>query len=294
MSTLVHRSALVHCKGPFREACDAARAAGKRVGLVPTMGALHEGHLSLVDEARGRGANFIVVTVFVNPLQFAEGEDLDAYPRTLEADRAACDAHDVDLVFAPSSAEMYGEGFETTVSVGGVTAPFEGIHRPTHLAGVTTVVSKLFNLTGPCTAVFGKKDYQQWRTLERLARDLDMPVEVAGAPIKREDDGLALSSRNIYLSAPERSRALGLRRGLLAAGERWRSGERELGAIVATARAIVDEAFDRVDYVDAADAATLTPLTKHGSLVREAFGPIVLLGAAHLGSTRLIDNLELP
>jgi len=166
-------------------ATEALRGRGQRVGLVPTMGALHDGHMSLVAAARAAGAGPVVVSIFVNPLQFGKNEDLAKYPRTFADDLARCDDHGVDLVYAPSPDAMYPAGFQTHVEVEQVRQPFEGAARPTHFRGVTTVVAKLFNATGPCVAAFGRKDYQQWRTIERMVRDLDLPVEVLGCPIAR-------------------------------------------------------------------------------------------------------------
>ena len=277
---------ILRTKAELREACRAARRRGERVGFVPTMGALHAGHTSLMDAAAREGATFVVASIFVNPLQFAEGEDLDKYPRTLEADKAACEAHGVHALFAPPKGAMYDAGFSSEVRVSGVTAPFEGRHRPEHFNGVTTVVAKLFNLVGESLAVFGRKDFQQWRTIERMARDLDMPVDVHGEPIVREADGLALSSRNRYLSAEERKRALTLSQGLRLAEGAWAKGERNAGALVALARAPIESAFDSIDYVDAATPDDLSP-PKAGA------ESLVLLAAAHLGNTRLIDNIEL-
>lgn len=275
---------VVHDPREFQDAMEAARADGRRVGLIPTMGALHEGHLSLVDEAGRRGATFRAVTVFVNPLQFAEGEDLDEYPRTLAADVAACESRGVDLVFAPAPDAMYPPGFATTVRVAGLTEVLEGAHRPTHFEGVTTVVAKLFALAGRCVAVFGQKDYQQWKILARLALDLDLPVEVVGHPIVREPDGLALSSRNRYLSPAERTRALSLSRGLFAAHGAFAAGERDADRL----REVVRDTLtvDSLDYVALVEPDTLQTLT--GKIDRGA-----LLLAAHVGSTRLIDNLVL-
>jgi pantoate--beta-alanine ligase len=278
-------TALLHEPADFRRACNEARASGRRVGLVPTMGALHAGHLSLIDEARRR-ADFLAVTIFVNPLQFAEGEDLDRYPRTLQSDLEGCRERGVDVVFAPDPGAMYPEGFQTQVLLSEVTKPLEGEFRPTHFDGVTTVVTKLFNLTGPSTAVFGRKDYQQWKILVRLARDLDMPIEVVGCPIIREADGLALSSRNRYLSDSERERALGIVTGLRAAYDAWADGERRPDAIRAIAAEPVEARFDRVDYVAAVNPETLEPLSESG-------GRLLVVVAAHLGTTRLIDNVVL-
>lgn len=277
---------LVHDKSAFRNACEDARARGLRVGLVPTMGALHEGHLALTREAKARGATFRVATIFVNPSQFGPDEDFSRYPRTLEADIAKLRDEAVDLVFAPAPDAMYPEGFETHVEVENATLPFEGAHRPGHFRGVTTVVAKLFNLTGPCVAVFGRKDYQQWRVIERMVRDLDMPIEVVGHPIVRETDGLALSSRNRYLSDDERTRALALSTGLRAAKTAYDMGERRRDHLEATAREIVAQAFDVIDYVSVAHAESLAPLAEG-----DVGDNVVMLAAAHLGKTRLIDNL---
>lgn len=278
-------TALVRKPADFRRACHDARARSLRVGLVPTMGALHEGHFSLIDEARKR-AGFVVVTIFVNPLQFAPGEDLDRYPRTMESDLAGCRDRGVDLVFAPEPDAMYPTGFQTQVAIGELAEPLDGEFRPAHFAGVTTVVSKLFNLAGPCTSVFGRKDYQQWKIISRMAQDLDMPVEVIGCPIVREPDGLALASRNRYLSPSERERALGIVVGLRRAHDRWREGERRSEGLRALAMEPVQSAFDRIDYVAAVDPETL---------VRPGPSPTRLLiaVAAHLGATRLIDNVLL-
>ncbi len=278
---------VVHEPAAFREACDRARRDGHRVGLVPTMGALHAGHVSLVDEARRRGCDRLVVTVFVNPLQFGPGEDFDRYPRTLDADVAACEKAGVHTVFAPAKDAMYPPGFASHVQVDRISEPLEGLFRPEHFRGVTTVVAKLFGLTGPCTAVFGRKDYQQWKLLARMARDLDMPVDVVGAPIVREPDGLALSSRNRYLSAEERERALGIVKGLRAASRAFESGERDASTLTALAREPIAEAFDRVDYVAVADPEELT------SVEGPIEGRALLAVAAHLGRTRLIDNAVL-
>jgi pantoate--beta-alanine ligase len=280
-------TARVHEPGALRAACDSARAAGRRVGLVPTMGALHAGHLSLIEEARRRGAEHLVVTVFVNPLQFGPSEDFDRYPRTLDADVEACRRLGVDTVFAPARDAMYPAGFATHVEVERLTDALEGEFRPGHFRGVTTVVAKLFNLAGPCVAVFGRKDYQQLKTLERMATDLDMPVEVVGAPIVREPDGLALSSRNRYLSESQRARALGIVEGLRAAWDAFAAGERDPEKILPLARAAVEERFDRIDYVALADPDALSPLEP--PLPERC----LLAVAAHLGETRLIDNVVL-
>lgn len=278
-------TALIRTPAELRQACDRARAEGHRVGLVPTMGALHEGHFSLIEEAKAR-ASFIVTTIFVNPLQFAPGEDLDRYPRTLPRDLDACAARDVDLIFAPERDAMYPPGFQSSVSVTALARPLEGEFRPSHFDGVTTVVTKLFNLAGPCVAVFGRKDYQQWKILERMVRDLDMPIEVLGCPIVREPDGLALSSRNRYLSTEERKRALAIVCALRTVHDSWQRGERRADVLRSSAAEQVESGVDRVDYVAAVDPESL--LRPEGSVSR-----LLIAVAAHLSGTRLIDNVVL-
>ncbi|MDH5676520.1 MAG: pantoate--beta-alanine ligase [Myxococcales bacterium] len=271
----------------LREACDTLRAQHGRVGLVPTMGALHAGHLSLIEATRERGAAAVVVSVFVNPTQFGEGEDFERYPRTFEADLAHCRELGVDLVYAPDTASMYPPGYQSRVEVTELTRRLEGAFRPTHFAGVTTVVTKLWNAVGPCVAAFGRKDYQQWQVLARMARDLDMPVEVVGCPIVREADGLAMSSRNRYLQPAERQAATALYQGLCAADQAFRAGERDAAALLELARAPVARHFDRIDYVELVGAEDLEPL--EGRVETAA----AVLMAAHLGRTRLIDNTRL-
>jgi pantoate--beta-alanine ligase len=266
--------------------CEKARHAGARVGFVPTMGALHDGHLSLVEQARAHGATFTVVSIFVNPLQFGPSEDFGRYPRTFDADLARCREQKVDVVYAPRPETMYPRGFQTHVEVEGLTQRLEGQFRPTHFRGVTTVVLKLFSAVGACVAVFGRKDYQQWRVLARMAHDLDLPITLVGAPIMREPDGLAMSSRNRYLDPQSRARALAIAQGLRAAFDAHAEGERSPGRLSALVRDSVAATFDRLDYVEAVDPDTLEPL--EGPSER-----ITLLVAAHLGATRLIDNLEL-
>ena len=277
---------VLHEPSHFRQACNRARADGKRVGLVPTMGALHEGHLALVDDAKRR-ADFVVLTIFVNPMQFGPNEDFTRYPRTLESDLAACEARGVDCVFAPNAQAMYPARFESHVEVDKITTHLEGAHRPSHFRGVTTVVAKLFNLTGAATAIFGRKDYQQWKVLERMALDLDFPIEVIGHPIVRENDGLAMSSRNRYLSAEERVRALAIVTGLRAATVAWEAGERREGELVALVRDKLAASFDSIDYIALADADVLTPI-EHVAKDRA-----LLAVAARIGKTRLIDNTVL-
>jgi pantoate--beta-alanine ligase len=266
-----------------RRVLDADRAAGRSVGFVPTMGYLHDGHVSLV-HASVAANDRTVVSIFVNPLQFAPGEDLDDYPRDLATDSARCEAAGVDYVFAPSADEMYPEPVDTMVTVPGVAAPLEGVHRPTHFAGVATVVAKLFAIVGPSRAYFGAKDWQQVAVVSRMVRDLSIPVEVVPCPIVREADGLAMSSRNVYLTEEERPQATALRRALTAGIEAIQSGEREPAAVEAVMRAVLAEApLGAVDYVAAVPAQSLVndgPLT----------GEVRLLTAVKFSKARLIDN----
>jgi len=268
-----------------RELCDAARAEGKRVGLVPTMGYLHEGHIALVRRAV-EAADFTVVSIFVNPTQFGPDEDLDRYPVDLEGDLAACREAGAALVFTPTPATMYPGGYQTYVKVEQLSQPMCGRSRPIHFRGVATVVTKLFNIVGPCVAVFGQKDYQQLQVIRRMARDLQQPVEVVGHPTVREADGLAMSSRNAYLSDEERRVAPCLNRAL---GEAERLAN-ERGTIsaaeaVALVQGIIEaEPGTRVDYVEARDAETLEAAEAVGG------GQAVMAVAVHLGKTRLIDN----
>ena len=273
---------------------DAARAAGRRLALVPTMGALHEGHLALVADARRR-ADHVTVSVFVNPTQFAPGEDYDAYPRTLDADLAALEgAGGVDAVFAPSAAEMYPFGLPpyATVAVRDLDRHLCGAYRPGHFEGVTSVVTKLFLACRPHLAVFGEKDAQQLAILRRMTTDLGFGIEVVGHPIVREADGLALSSRNRYLSADERRQAVAISRALFAAREAFDAGERSANAL---RRHLVDGLGVpgvRVQYTEVVDADTLQPvetLTEAGP----SGGRYLLAVAAFVGATRLIDNLTL-
>src|SRR5687768_8200057 len=197
---------VIESPGELFARCEEVRRGGRKVGFVPTMGALHDGHISLVKVSEQQGASFRVMSIFVNPLQFGPSEDFSRYPRTFDADLARCRAAAVDVVYAPAREAMYPDGFQTHVEVSQVTNRLEGAFRPTHYRGVTTVVLKLWNAVGPCVSVFGRKDFQQWRVLARLALDLNLPVEVVGANIVREPDGLAMSSRNRYLDADARSR----------------------------------------------------------------------------------------
>src|SRR5579863_5408652 len=232
-----------------RAACNAARARGQRVGFVPTMGALHAGHLALVEEA-GRRADFVVVSIFVNPTQFGPKEDFGRYPRDLEGDLRRLEAVRPDLVFSPEVSSVYAPEDQTRVVIGALAETLEGAHRPGHFNGVTTVVAKLFSIVGPCAAVFGRKDYQQLLVVRRMVRDLFLPVEVVGHPIVREADGLAMSSRNAYLSPSERLSAVAIVRGLGAAAGRFAAGERRVGEIEQAAREPLEPAVSSIDYVE--------------------------------------------
>ena len=259
------------------------RAAGERVGLVPTMGALHEGHLTLVRAARA-SCRRIIVSIFVNPTQFGPNADFDRYPRDLQGDVAKLATVGADLVFAPDVAEMYPQGFATTVTVSGLTEGLCGPHRPGHFAGVATVVSKLLNQAAPDAAFFGEKDFQQLQVIRRLARDLDIPVEIVGVPTVSEADGLAMSSRNLYLSADERARAATIYRVLTQAAHDLKGGDTSAGVIARARADLAGAAFDPIDYVEVVDAETLKPIPRTSGNVRIAI-------AAWLGRTRLIDNI---
>lgn len=268
----------------LRVTLDGARAAGLTVGLVPTMGALHEGHLSLVRRAAAE-CDVTAVTVFVNPLQFGPDEDLGTYPRRLEADVDLALGAGADLVFAPSVAEMYPEPVATAVDVGGLDRVFEGESRPGHFAGVATVVAKLFHAAGPCRAYFGEKDWQQLLVVRRLARDLSFPVDVVASPTVREPDGVACSSRNSRLSTDERRAARSLHRALLGGAALIAAGERQAAVVRHhLAEALGAEVGVTADYADVVRADDLTAIDP-------LVGDIRLLVAAHVGTTRLIDNL---
>lgn len=270
-----------------RAACAAARTATKRIGFVPTMGALHAGHLSLVKTAR-KQSDVVVASIFVNPTQFAPGEDFARYPRTLERDGALLEAEGVDLLFTPGVEEMYPAGAATFVTVEGLSERGEGRARPGHLRGVATIVSKLFNIVQPQLGFFGQKDAAQLAVIRKMVRDLDLPIEIVGCPIMREADGLAMSSRNAYLSHDERKRATVLYRSLCRVQEVYGSGERAASKLIAAAAQIFAlEPEVRLDYVEVVDPDTLQPAER-------VERPALVAVAAKVGTTRLIDNIVLP
>ena len=259
------------------------RRAGKSIALVPTMGFLHAGHASLIDIARGR-ADVVIVSIFVNPTQFGPGEDLDKYPRDFEHDRLVCEEHGADVIFAPEPGAMYAPDASTWVEETVLSRPLCGARRPGHFRGVATVVTKLFHLALPDVAVFGRKDAQQLLVIKRMVRDLNFPIEIVAAPLVRGADGLALSSRNRYLSEEEHQRALVLARSLRAAKPALEeAGISAAPAIIAAIRHEIEAAGGRVDYVEALDVDTLAEPT-------ETTREVLLALAAYFGSTRLIDN----
>ena len=269
-----------------RAACDAARASGGRVGFVPTMGFFHEGHRSLMRASRADN-DLVVVSLFVNPTQFGPSEDLAAYPRDPDGDAAAAEAEGVDVLFTPAVDEMYDARARTTVHVSGLTERLCGASRPGHFDGVTTVVTKLFSIIGPCRAYFGRKDAQQLAVIRRMTADLDLPVDVVGCPLVREHDGLALSSRNVYLDADARQAATILSAALYIASESVVGGERDATAL---RRRIVDTIANvpqvKLDYVEIVDAATLEP-------VEQLTTDTLVALAAFVGKARLIDNVTI-
>jgi pantoate--beta-alanine ligase len=254
-----------------------------KVALVPTMGALHEGHMALLAEAKTR-TDAVAASIFVNPAQFGEGEDFDRYPRREADDVAMLEAAGCDLLWAPSVRDVYPNGFATTVSVSGVSERWEGEVRPGHFEGVATVVAKLLLAVRPDVALFGQKDFQQLAVIRRLVADLGVPVEIVGVPTVREADGLALSSRNAYLSPDERQQALALPRALETARSAIRGGTPVFQALHDAHASLRDSGFSRIDYFALVDAATLEPL-------EAAQGQMRLIAAAMIGTTRLIDNL---
>ena len=279
----------VNTLGTLREAVESLRTAGP-VALVPTMGALHQGHLTLVREARARGAQ-VVASIFVNPRQFGPNEDLDAYPRRMAEDSRLLSEEGVAVLWAPDVAEMYPQGFSTNISVTGISDNFCGASRPGHFDGVATVVCKLFNQVRPDLALFGEKDWQQLAVIRRMARDLDLSYPHAdaihGVPTVREADGLAMSSRNQYLSAEERQAAATLPAAMRTALAAIAGGTPVAAALDTLRASLLTAGFSSIDYADLADAASLEPVTVPGT------APARLLVAARLGSTRLIDNMPL-
>ncbi|MEX2557473.1 MAG: pantoate--beta-alanine ligase [Actinomycetota bacterium] len=268
----------------LRSLLDEARARNRRIGFVPTMGFLHEGHASLMRRAREEN-DIVLVSIFVNPLQFGPSEDFDAYPRDLEKDLDLCEAADVDLVFHPPVEEMYREPTTLTVTVGAIGDILEGKTRPGHFDGVATVVTKLFNIAGACRAYFGEKDAQQLVVIRRLARQLDFPVEVIGCPTVREADGLAMSSRNTYLNGEDRVAAAVLKRALDEGVRLIGAGHGSADAISqAMARVIGEEPLAKLDYTACVDPDTLAEPAEVG-------GPVLLAVAAWVGNARLIDNV---
>ncbi|MBS0521177.1 MAG: pantoate--beta-alanine ligase [Proteobacteria bacterium] len=277
--------AIVRTVSDLRRAVAEHRAAGRTIGMVPTMGALHEGHVSLVKGALDRG-DVPVTSIFVNPTQFGPNEDFSAYPRGEADDFAKLEEARCRIVFAPSVEEMYPGPQLTTVTVGGsITEGLCGPFRPGHFQGVATVVCKLLMMATPDRGYFGEKDYQQLQVLKRMARDLNLPVEIVGMPTVREPDGLAMSSRNRYLSAEERQRALALYRALNAAADSVRGGKAACAPVEAeAAQSLLKAGFDKVEYFSVVDADTLAPLER-------VTGPARIAAAARLGRTRLIDNI---
>ena len=268
----------------LRHAVKALKDSGKSLALVPTMGALHTGHLHLVAEA-AKHADTVAASIFVNPTQFNDPADLARYPRQEEQDLAMLQAAGCAIAWLPTVEDMYPDGFATNVSVSGISTRWEGEHRPGHFDGVATVVAKLLIACGPDVALFGEKDFQQLAVIRRLVADLDLPVEIVGVPTVRDADGLALSSRNAHLSADERERALALPNALREASQQITSGETVGTALAAAKRALVNAGFLKIDYVALVDAGTLEPLS-------EAAGDMRIIAAATIGKTRLIDNVR--
>ncbi|MBN1395782.1 MAG: pantoate--beta-alanine ligase [Pirellulales bacterium] len=274
---------LIKTVAELREGIDVVRRRGQSIGFVPTMGALHEGHLSLVRAARAE-CGCVVVSIFVNPTQFGPNEDFSKYPRTLDNDIELLAACGVNMVFCPSENEVYRKGHDTWVEVGAAAVPLEGECRPGHFRGVATVVLKLLNMVRPDAAYFGQKDYQQALVIRRMAADLDLPTEIRVCPIVREPDGLAMSSRNRYLSPAARQRALVLWKSLVLANELVEQGERDARTIAARMREVIESAEDaRIDYVALVDPDSLRP-------VENIEGPTLAALAVKIENTRLIDN----
>ncbi|HVF90207.1 MAG TPA: pantoate--beta-alanine ligase [Blastocatellia bacterium] len=264
------------------------RSGGKRIGLVPTMGALHEGHLSLMSRAREM-CDTVVISIFVNPAQFGPSEDFDRYPRDLARDAELAFTRGVDLIFAPTPEDVYPKGFSTYVRVEGLSEKLEGASRPGHFQGVTTIVSKFLNITHPHFTYFGRKDAQQVIVIKRMVADLSMDTEIVVGPTVREEDGLALSSRNVYLSIGERKAATALRRALERCRTLFNGGERDSSRLVAAMRSIIEaEPLARIDYIAITDISNLAPVE-----IIPSEEPILVSMAVYIGATRLIDNIVL-
>ncbi len=277
---------VVRSPSELRETVRAWRAQGSRIGLVPTMGGLHEGHLHLLRDGRSR-CDKLIMSLFVNPMQFGPSEDLDKYPRDEEGDLASAKECGVDIVFCPAPESMYPPEFQTTISLSKLAAPMCGAGRPGHFEGVATVVTKLFHTALPDVAVFGQKDAQQLAIIKQLVSDLDFGIEIVGHPIVREMDGLAMSSRNAYLNRDERKQAACLNRGLSAATQRYKEGATDATTLLGAARAVIGaQPLAKVEYLDLRDVDTLQP-------VDEVKGPSLLALAVVFGRTRLIDNVLL-
>lgn len=277
---------IIHSPGLMTAWANRARQNGKTIAMVPTMGAFHEGHLSLMRMGRRR-ADLTVTSIFVNPIQFGPGEDFDKYPRNLDRDGGMAATAGVDVLFAPAPADMYPEGFQTTVTVKGLTSTLCGRSRPGHFDGVTTVVAKLFNIVKPNLAIFGRKDFQQLAVIGKMVRDLNWDIEIVGHPIVREADGLAMSSRNAYLTDTERQSGLALSKGMQQARQRVRAGVTSAGQLIEeTEKILLGHPGVAIDYVNIVHRLTLLDQTE---INRDS----VLLVAARVGTTRLIDNTVL-
>lgn len=273
---------VVHSVSDMQTLALKARQGAERIGFVPTMGFLHQGHLSLIREAK-KTSTLVFLSIFVNPTQFTEGEDFEDYPRDLDRDLALCKSEGVDVVFAPSASEMYGQNFQTSITLGNITSPLCGATRPTHFDGVALVVTKLFNICQPHTAIFGQKDYQQVAVIKQFTEDLNIPTEIKMAPIVREADGLAMSSRNKYLSQEERENAPVIRESILALAEKIRGGNTSVIELKTQFKNALSRVDCQIDYIDIVDAKTLAPLDQITS-------DCVIAAAVFFGKTRLIDN----
>ena len=277
---------VIRCPREMQKRVDELRLLGKRIAVVPTMGFLHEGHLSLLKEARSL-CDYLILTIFVNPTQFGPTEDLERYPRDEDGDLEKAAACGVDIAFCPNGEKIYGPNYQTLVKVDRLSLPLCGASRPEHFGGVTTIVTKLFNITKPHIAVFGQKDFQQLAILRQMNSDLDFGIEIVGMPIVREADGLAMSSRNAYLDQDERMWALGIHRGLFAANDALQAGETTVDALVAIARSTIPENERiKIDYLEIRDAKSLDSIERVSA-------PSVIAAAVFVGKTRLIDNVLL-